>query len=204
MHNLIADNYHQLFFFLRSFCFTPSFYPQVHSSFFFSVPNFLIPHFHLSFYCPFFLFYIHLSIHPFFLPHSFPSFLLSFTFSSYLHCYVHPFPSVFSFLFSPPRSFVGSTGKTGPLPQYGSFISRIFPEYFHTTDNIWNWTKLWKLDFLTFSYNISILWNMFNFSNDHSFISFLSFLCFHCLALHFLAIQRLFIRDTERHLLKSF
>ena len=22
------------------------------------------------------------------------------------------------------------TGKTGPLPQYGSFISRIFPEYF--------------------------------------------------------------------------
>ena len=82
MHNLIADNYHQLFFFLRSFCFTPSFYPQVHSSFFFSVPNFLIPQFHLSFYFPFFLFYILLSIHPFFLLHSFPSFLLSFTFFS--------------------------------------------------------------------------------------------------------------------------
>ena len=41
--------------------------------------------------------------------------------------------------------------------QYGSFISRVFPAYFHTTDNIsilWNWTKLWKLDFPTFFYNI--------------------------------------------------
>ena len=40
-------------------------------------------------------------------------------------------------------------------------ISRIFPyhgKYFHTTDNIsilWHWTKLWKLDFPTFFYNIS-------------------------------------------------
>ena len=49
------------------------------------------------------------------------------------------------------------TEKTGPLPQYGSSISRIFPEYFHTTDNISilrNWTKLWKLDFQTFFYHI--------------------------------------------------
>ena len=33
------------------------------------------------------------------------------------------------------------TGKTRPLPQYGSFISRIFLEHFHTTENIsilWN------------------------------------------------------------------
>ena len=39
-------------------------------------------------------------------------------------------------------------GRTGPLPQYGSFISRIFLEYFHATNNIsipWSWTKLWKL-----------------------------------------------------------
>ena len=45
-----------------------------------------------------------------------------------------------------------------PLPQYGSFISRISPEYLHTTENIfilWNWTKLWKLDSPTFFHNIS-------------------------------------------------
>ena len=33
----------------------------------------------------------------------------------------------------------------------------LFPEYFHSTDNIsilWNWTKLWKLNFPTFFYNI--------------------------------------------------
>ena len=37
------------------------------------------------------------------------------------------------------------TGKTGPLPQFGSFISRLYLEYFHTTVNVsilWNWTKL--------------------------------------------------------------
>ena len=34
----------------------------------------------------------------------------------------------------------------------------VFLEYFHTTEYIsiqWNWTKLWKLDFPTFFYNIS-------------------------------------------------
>ena len=49
-------------------------------------------------------------------------------------------------------------GKTGPLPQYRSSISKVFPEYFHTTENIstlWNWTKLWKLDFPTIFYNMS-------------------------------------------------
>ena len=41
---------------------------------------------------------------------------------------------------------------------YFQNISRVFLEYFHTTENIsipWNWTKLWKLDFPTFFYNIS-------------------------------------------------
>ena len=35
-------------------------------------------------------------------------------------------------------------GKTGPLTHYGTFISRIFLEYFHTTENIcilWNWKE---------------------------------------------------------------
>ena len=34
----------------------------------------------------------------------------------------------------------------------------LFPEYFTTTENmcmVWNWTKLWKLDFPTFFYNVS-------------------------------------------------
>ena len=63
------------------------------------------------------------------------------------------------------------TGKTGPLQEYGSFISRKFPgnrtrvflEYFHTTENIsvlWNWTKLWKLDFSNFFYNISKIFKL--------------------------------------------
>ena len=51
------------------------------------------------------------------------------------------------------------------FPEY----SRVFLElYFHTTENIsilWNWTKLWKLDFPTFFYNISILWKRSNFSD---------------------------------------
>ena len=41
--------------------------------------------------------------------------------------------------------------------RYGSYISqnisRVFLEYFHTTENIsmlWDWTKLWKLDFPAF------------------------------------------------------
>ena len=48
-----------------------------------------------------------------------------------------------------------TTRKTGPIPQYGSFIFRVFLEYFHTTKTFpysWNWTKLWKLNFSTFSY----------------------------------------------------
>ena len=43
------------------------------------------------------------------------------------------------------------TWRTGPLPQYGSFISRIFPDH---RAILWNFTKLWKLDFPTFFYNI--------------------------------------------------
>ena len=44
-------------------------------------------------------------------------------------------------------------------------IPRVFLEHFHTTENIsilWNWTKLWKLDFATFFYNISKLWKRSN------------------------------------------
>ena len=40
---------------------------------------------------------------------------------------------------------------------YFQDISRVFLEYFHTTENIsilWNGIKLWKLDFPTFFYNI--------------------------------------------------
>ena len=36
-----------------------------------------------------------------------------------------------------PTTFQGNTGKTGPLPQNGTFISRIFPyhrKHFHTLE----------------------------------------------------------------------
>ena len=64
----------------------------------------------------------------------------------------------------------GRLRKSWTFHWYGSYISRIFLEYFHTTENIsilWNWTKLWKLDIPTFFYNIpkniSILWKRSNF-----------------------------------------
>ena len=53
---------------------------------------------------------------------------------------------------------------------YFQNISRVFLEYFYSTDNIsmlWNWTKLWKLDFPTFFYNISILWKRSYFPSDY-------------------------------------
>ena len=63
------------------------------------------------------------------------------------------------------------TGKTGPLPQNGRFISRVFLEYFHTMESIsilCNWKKLligFSNLFLQDFQNISILWKMFNFSS---------------------------------------
>ena len=48
-----------------------------------------------------------------------------------------------------------ATGKTGPLPHYGSFISRIFLEYLHTTDNIFHTMELDKTMEIGFS-NLSL------------------------------------------------
>ena len=48
----------------------------------------------------------------------------------------------------------------------------LFPEYFHTTENIpipWNWTKLWILDFPKFFYSSSrifLCWGGPNFPVD--------------------------------------
>ena len=48
------------------------------------------------------------------------------------------------------------TRKAGPLPQYGSFISseNISKIFLDNISMLWNWTKVWKLDFPTFFYNI--------------------------------------------------
>ena len=53
----------------------------------------------------------------------------------------------------------------------------MFVEYFHTPADIsvpWNWTKLWKLDFPSFFYNISKIFPDYErcpfFSSDHSLI----------------------------------
>ena len=54
--------------------------------------------------------------------------------------------------------------KPRPLQFYSQNIFRVFPEYFHTTENIsilWNWAKLWKMDFPTFFYNISKIFSYY-------------------------------------------
>ena len=66
-----------------------------------------------------------------------------------------------------------------PLPQYGSFISRISPEYLHTTESIfilWNWTKLWKLDSPTFFYNIYKIFPYYGIGQNYGHWIFQPFL----------------------------
>ena len=66
------------------------------------------------------------------------------------------------------------TEKSEPLPQYGSFISRIFPEYLKNISiprksfpnyGIGQNNGDWIFQPYTIFYNISMLWKSFNFSS---------------------------------------
>ena len=60
-----------------------------------------------------------------------------------------------------------NTGKTGLLPQYGSFISRIFPyQHFYTME-----IGFFNL-FLQYFHHISLLWKRSNFSSGNIILIF--------------------------------